>query len=85
MMRLLPEGYICNIVLAKVFKLSNLQVYDLETERGVLKGPKLTFNQRILRDKDLILSAIVTVVLINPEGKPRRFPRKMLEHLGVSA
>ena len=59
-------------------------VLTIETERGVLKGPKLTFNQRITRDDELVLSAIVTVVLINSEGKPRRFPKRMLEQLGVS-
>ena len=59
-------------------------VLTIETDRGTLKGPKLTFNQRIRRDGDLILSAKVTVVLVNPEGKPRRYPKALLEKLDVA-
>ncbi len=59
-------------------------VLKVETERGVLKGLRLTFNQRIWRENDLLLQAVVTVVLMNPEGKPRRFPSKLLEKLGVA-
>jgi len=58
-------------------------VLVIETERGVLKGPKLTFNQRISRDGDLLLSAIVTVVMVNSDGKPRRYPKPLLEKLGL--
>lgn len=60
-------------------------VLAVETERGTLSGLRLTFNQRILRDTDLLLTATVTVVLVNPAGKPRRYPRALLEKLGVSA
>ncbi len=59
-------------------------VLTIETDRGVLSGLRLTFDQRILRDQDLLLAAKVTVVLINGDGKPRRFPARMLEQLGVS-
>ena len=59
-------------------------VLTIETDRGTLKGPKLTFDQRIRRDGDLILSAKVTVVLVNPEGKPRRYPKALLEKLEVA-
>ena len=56
----------------------------VETERGKLKGLRLSFNQRIWRDETLLLSALVTVVLITPDGKPRRFPKPLLEKLGVT-
>jgi len=59
-------------------------VLKVETERGVLKGLRLTFNQRIWREEELLLQAVVTVVLMNPEGKPRRFPQALLEKLGVA-
>ena len=59
-------------------------VITIETERGTLSGPKLTFNQRIRRGDDLLLQAVVTVVLINPEGKPRRYPKELLAQLGVA-
>ncbi|MEM8750600.1 MAG: YbgC/FadM family acyl-CoA thioesterase [Pseudomonadota bacterium] len=58
-------------------------VLTVETERGVLKGLRLTFNQRIFRGTELVLQAVVTVVLMNPEGRPRRFPSQLLEKLGV--
>ncbi|MEL6968217.1 MAG: YbgC/FadM family acyl-CoA thioesterase [Pseudomonadota bacterium] len=60
-------------------------VLTIETERGTMKGLRLTFNQRILRGETLILTARVTVVLMNPEGKPRRFPPALLASLGVEA
>ena len=58
-------------------------VLVVETERGTMSGPKLAFNQRIFRGDDTLLTARVTVVLVNPEGKPRRFPKALLEKLGV--
>ena len=58
-------------------------VLTIETQRGVLKGLRLTFNQRILRGDQVLLDAIVTVVLMNTVGKPRRFPKSLLERLGV--
>lgn len=60
-------------------------VLTIETERGTLKGMRLTFAQSIRREDQVLLEAIVTVVLMNPAGKPRRFPRELLEKLGVSA
>ena len=59
-------------------------VLTITTHRGVLKGPKLTFDQKIHRNKTAILTAKVTVVLVNSEGKPRRYPKALLERLGVS-
>ncbi len=59
-------------------------ILTIETDRGVLSGLRLTFDQRILRDQELLLAAKVTVVLINPAGKPRRFPVEMLKQLGVT-
>ncbi len=59
-------------------------ILTIETDRGTLNGLRLTFDQRIKRDDDLLLTAKVTVVLINPAGKPRRYPAKMLEQLGVA-
>ena len=58
---------------------------EVETERGVLKGLRLTFNQTIRRGNDVLLTARVTVVLISPDGKPRRFPGELLERLGVTS
>jgi len=59
-------------------------VLEIRTMRGVITGPKLKFQQSISRSQDKILSADVTVVLVNREGKPRRFPKSLLQKLGVS-
>ena len=59
-------------------------VLTVETQRGVLKGLRLTFGQKILRGDEIILQALVTVVLMNPQGRPRRFPRALLDKLGVA-
>ena len=56
-------------------------VLIVETDRGTLKGPRLSFAQRIVRDGTVILEARVTVVLVNPQGRPRRFPPALLERL----
>ena len=59
-------------------------VLTVETQRGVLKGLRLTFGQKILRGDEIILQALVTVVLMNPQGRPRRFPHTLLDKLGVA-
>jgi len=59
-------------------------VLTIETKRGTLKGLRLTFGQTIHRDKQLLVEAQVTVVLMNPQGKPRRFPNALLEMMGVA-
>lgn len=58
-------------------------VLEICTRRGVLKGPRLIFNQTISRGKDVVLLAVVTVVLINPEGRLRRFPKAMITAMGL--
>ncbi len=59
-------------------------VLTIETQRGQLQGLRLTFNQTIRRDAQVLLEAVVTVILMNPQGKPRRYPGELLLRLGVS-
>ncbi|MEE9313388.1 MAG: YbgC/FadM family acyl-CoA thioesterase [Rhizobiaceae bacterium] len=59
-------------------------ILTIETQRGTLKGMRLTFKQVIKRQEQILLEAIVTVVLMTPEGKPRRFPKDLLAKLGVA-
>ncbi|MEO0545481.1 MAG: YbgC/FadM family acyl-CoA thioesterase [Pseudomonadota bacterium] len=59
-------------------------VLRIETDRGTLSGLRLTFQQRIWRDDTEVLWAKVTVVLMNPQGKPRRFPAALLQKLGAN-
>ena len=59
-------------------------VLKVETDRGRLEGARLVFDQRIFRDGAPILRATVTVVMVNPAGRPRRFPPAVLDRLGVA-
>ena len=59
-------------------------VLTVETRRGTLQGLRLTFNQTIKRGEQVLLKALVTVVLMNNDGKPRRFPKELLKRLGVT-
>lgn len=61
------------------------EILQIKTERGTLKGPRLIFNQTITRGDDILIQAAVTVVLVNPDGRVRRFPKKMIEDLGVTS
>lgn len=58
-------------------------VLTVTTWRGTLKGLRLTFRQEIKRGDDVLLEALVTVVLVTPEGKPRRYPTGLVALLGV--
>ena len=58
-------------------------VLSVETDRGTLKGARLTFDQRISRGDTPIVRARVSVVLVTPEGRPRRYPSAILDALGV--
>ena len=57
-------------------------VLTVETRRGTLKGLRLTFDQTIRRGETVLLEARVTVVLIDTEGRPRRYPKALVEKLG---
>ena len=58
-------------------------VLTVETDRGVLKGARLTFSQRISRDGETILRAAVVVVMVASNGRPKRFPHEVIERLGM--
>ncbi len=55
------------------------------TNRGTLKGLRLTFDQRIACNDTVLVEACVTVVLMSPDGRPRRFPDTLLQALGVQS
>ncbi len=55
----------------------------ITTNRGTLKGLRLTFDQRIVCGETVLVTARVTVVLMTPEGKPSRYPDALLQALGV--
>ncbi len=53
----------------------------VETRVGEIRGARLVLDQQILRDKEILFTARVTVVVINREGKPRRLPKLMVDAL----
>ncbi|MEM6913005.1 MAG: tol-pal system-associated acyl-CoA thioesterase [Pseudomonadota bacterium] len=65
-------------------KLDN--IITVETELVEAKGAKMIFNQRVLREEELLASAHVVVAVITMDGRPRRMPdamrQRMDEHLG---
>ncbi|MEM1317209.1 MAG: YbgC/FadM family acyl-CoA thioesterase [Pseudomonadota bacterium] len=58
-------------------------VLTVTTHRGVLTGLRLTFEQSITCGDETLVSALVTVVLVNREGKPRRYPKELQQLLGI--
>ena len=59
-------------------------VLTITTQRGTLKGLRLSFAQTIKRDDMVLVEAQVTVVLVTPDGKPRRYPPALIDKLGVA-
>ena len=53
-------------------------VIVVETRAGELTGARGVLAQRILRDGEILVTAEVTVAMINAEGKARRWPESIL-------
>lgn len=49
-------------------------ILTVETRLAELRGASMKLAQKVLRGDDLLFEALVTVVLINDEGKLRRMP-----------
>ena len=47
---------------------------EVETITQAVTGARLVMEQKITRGKDLLFSAIVTIVCINESGQPARLP-----------
>jgi acyl-CoA thioester hydrolase len=54
---------------------------EVVTEPGALTGARAVLKQSIRRDGEALVTAEVTVVLINAEGQPRRWPAEILTRL----
>jgi acyl-CoA thioester hydrolase len=54
---------------------------EVVTEPGALTGARAVLKQSIRRDGEALVTAEVTVVLINAEGQPRRWPGEILRRL----
>jgi acyl-CoA thioester hydrolase len=57
----------------------------IETRSVALAGARVTLGQRILRDGDLIVEAVVEAAIVNAEGRPRRLPSEWAAFLAPGA
>jgi len=53
----------------------------VETSPQSIQGARGILLQRVVRDDALLVSAEVTVALVNPSGRPRRFPPHIRDRL----
>ncbi len=49
-------------------------VLEVETQAGELRGARIILTQTVRRGDDVLVTAEVTVVMINGEGRARRLP-----------
>jgi acyl-CoA thioester hydrolase len=57
---------------------------DVETRVETLAPPRLVLAQRLLRDADVVAEALVTVVAVGGNGRPRRLPPDLAARLGAT-
>ena len=53
----------------------------VETRVTEVRGARIMFSQRVLRDEDVLLTAEVEAACIDLQGRPRRLPKAVLEAL----
>ena len=56
-------------------------VIEIETRVGELAGARIVLTQTVRRGAELLVTADVTVALINTAGQPRRIPEVVRERL----
>lgn len=49
----------------------------VETRLSAAEGPRIVLAQRLLRGEELVAAAMVTVVVIGANGRPRRIPAEL--------
>ncbi len=57
-------------------------VLEVTTRRGTLSGARIVLDQAIARDGDVLVTASVTVAVIDGDGRPCRLPAAIRERLG---
>jgi acyl-CoA thioester hydrolase len=61
------------------------EVLEVETRLGALGGARIGLDQTIRRGDAVIVAATVTVVVLSPEGRPRRLPAAVAARLRTGA
>jgi acyl-CoA thioester hydrolase len=54
---------------------------EVETRFRDMAGARMELGQKILRQSEVLFAAEVTVALVDAMGRPKRFPRAMVEAL----
>ncbi|MEM9420962.1 MAG: tol-pal system-associated acyl-CoA thioesterase [Pseudomonadota bacterium] len=55
----------------------------IETSVVDVRGARMVFAQRAIREGDVLASAKVTIACMDPKGRPRRLPKKMLDMIAL--
>lgn len=55
------------------------ELLEVQTRFVTAKGARVVMEQQVLRDEQLVFSAMVTAALVDAKGRPKRFSSKMLE------
>jgi acyl-CoA thioester hydrolase len=61
------------------------EVLEVETRLGAIGGARIILDQAIRRDGVVVVAATVTVVVLSPEGRPRRLPAAMASRLRAAS
>ncbi len=57
-------------------------ILSVESRVAKMAGASMQIDQRVLRGDDVLFEAKVIAVLINADGKPRRFPEDLRRRMG---
>lgn len=58
-------------------------VLEIITRTDTIRGARLVLDQEIHCDGNLLITAQVTVAIVNPEGRARRLPADLAKKLGT--
>ena len=54
---------------------------EVETRFVEMGGARMELDQRVMRDKETLFSARITVALVDAKGRPKRFSKAMADAL----
>lgn len=57
------------------------EVLEVESRFAGFSGARMDIDQKVIRAGDMLFKATVTAALVDSHGRPKRFPKPMLERL----
>lgn len=70
-----------NLSFDRVARIDDL--VEIRTEVAEITGARIGLRQRVMREEETIVSADVTVVLVDTAGRPKRLPAAIRQLLGA--